>query len=427
MYICLAILLVALTLFLDLYVEVSQYTFEFLSMDAEITRLLVSTLIGGILTLSAFTLNSLLVVLTTFSGQFSPRMLLNFISDKQTQHALGIFNGSFIYVLLVFLFIGNSKKEMFAATPTITIGLAFLSAITFIFFINHATTWMQVHNITYSMKEISETMIYQTLRKDLETHRSEEQGDTMEEEKKNIKHVACNASGYVQLIEYQTMIEEAKRDNVIIKLHYKVGDFVLVGNRLFSFWGPDTGQIHTEKYHKMIEIGHKETEIQDLQMGMHKLSELAIKAVGNDDPKTAANTIHQMADLMLTVATYITFTPYLIDHDKQVRVILQSEEFDYYIYRGFGYIRHYAKGNHLIITEIVRALALVAESIHESKHKSLWEFACNTIDHIEREVIYELDKTFLLYEVQKLAKLTNHLHDYEKIEMKFYPNANENT
>ena len=184
LYICLSILLVVITLYLDLQLEISQYMSDFLSMDASVTRILVSTLIGGVLTLSAFTLNSLLVVLTTFSGQFSPRMLLNFISDKQTQHALGIFNGSFVYVLLLFLFIGSSKKEMFVAAPMITIGLAFLSAITFIFFINHVSTWMQVHNITYHMKQVSEGMIHQTLKKDLEAHRTTETGDIMEEERK---------------------------------------------------------------------------------------------------------------------------------------------------------------------------------------------------------------------------------------------------
>ncbi len=426
-YILIALILAAITLFLDLYIEVSQYSFDLLSMDASVTRLLVSTLIGGILTLSAFTLNSLLVVLTMFSGQFSPRMLLNFISDKQTQHALGIFNGSFIYVLIVFLFIGNSKKEMYTATPTVTIVLAFLSAITFIFFINHATTWMQVHNITFSMKQISEKMINQTLQKDIESHRTKEIDDLMQEDKKDLRRIKAQKSGYIQLVDFYTMIEEARKDNIILQLHYKVGDYILYGNEMISFWGPETEKINAKKYHEMIEIGHKETEIQDLQMGMHKLAEVAIKAIGNNDPKTASNTIDQIADLMLTVDQYITFTPYLADANRKVRVILQSEDFDYYIYRGFGYIRHYAKENHLIITEIVRALALIAESINESKHDSLWQFACNTIDHIEREVIYELDKTFLLSEVRKLAMHTNHLNDYKNIEEKFYPSANKNT
>ncbi|TMU84422.1 DUF2254 domain-containing protein [Bacillus sp. BHET2] len=426
-YIGLSLFMVAVTLYFDLYLEVSQYTWDLLSMDASVTRTLVSTLIGAILTLSAFTLNSLLVVLTMFSGQFSPRMLLDFISDKQTQHALGIFNGSFVYVLIVFLFIGNSEKEMFVATPVLTIGLAFLSALTFIFFINHAATWMQVHNITYNMKQVSEVMIHQTLKKDLEAHRTTENGDVMEEEKKNILHVQSKVSGYIQLVDFQGMIQLAHEENLVVQLHYKVGDFVLAGNELVSIWGPDTDTISTNSYLSFIEMGHKETEIQDLQMGIHKLAEVAIKSLGNDDPKTASNTIDQMADLMLTVEDQLSFTPFLIDQDDRIRVILQSEPFDFYLYRGFGYIRHYAKDNHLIITEIVRALALIAESIQPSKHKDLWEFACNTIDHIEREVIYELDKTFLLQEVHKLARFTHHLEDYKKIENKFYPNANENT
>ncbi|MEI2664497.1 DUF2254 domain-containing protein [Rossellomorea sp. LJF3] len=426
-YICLSLLMVAITLYLDLYLEVSQYTFDMLSMDASVTRILVSTLIGGILTLSAFTLNSLLVVLTMFSGQFSPRMLLDFISDKQTQHALGIFNGSFVYVLLLFLFIGSSKKEMFVAAPVMTIALAFLSALTFIFFINHASTWMQVHNITYNMKQVSEVMINQTLKKDLEAHRTADSGDIMEEEKRNIIHVTSRGSGYIQLVDFQGMIRRAHEENVVLQLHYKVGDFVLAGNELMSIWGPETDHISTDSYLSFIEMGHKETEIQDLQMGIHKLAEVAIKSLGNDDPKTASNTIHQMADLMLTVEDQLSFSPYLIDHHNRIRVILQSEPFDYYLYRGFGYIRHYAKDNHLIITEIVGALALLAESIQPSKHKDLWEFACNTIDHIEREIIYKLDKSFLLQEVHKLARLTRNLGEYEKIKAKFYPAANENT
>ncbi|MCR8847740.1 DUF2254 domain-containing protein [Rossellomorea sp. SC111] len=426
-YICLSLLMVAFTLYLDLYLEVSQYTSDVLSMDASVTRMLVSTLIGGILTLSAFTLNSLLVVLTMFSGQFSPRMLLDFISDKQTQHALGIFNGSFVYVLLLFLFIGNSKKEMFVAAPVMTIGLAFLSALTFIFFINHASTWMQVHNITYNMKQVSEVMINQTLKKDLETHRTTEHGDTMDQYKQNIIHVSSRGSGYIQLIDFQGMIQRAKTENLVIQLHYKVGDYVLAGNEIVSIWGPDTKDISTNFYLDFIEMGHKETEIQDLQMGIHKLAEVAIKSLGNDDPKTASNTIDQMADLMLTIEDHLSFTPYLIDEEGRIRVILQSEPFDYYLYRGFGYIRHYAKDNHLIITDIVRALALIAESIQPSKHQDIWGFACNTIDHIEREVIYELDKTFLLQEVHKLARFTKNLEEYKKIENKFYPSANENT
>ncbi|MGI8316456.1 DUF2254 domain-containing protein [Halobacillus mangrovi] len=420
-YISMSIVFVAATLILDMIVELDQYTFEFFRISGDITRMLVSTLIGGILTLSAFTLNSLLVVLTTFSGQFSPRMLLNFISDRRTQHALGIFNGSFVYVLLVFLFVGNKTKEAYVAVPIITVALAFIAAVTFIYFINHATTWMQVHNITETMKQSSESIINKTLSEELETYRTEEPGDLMEDERDREKGLDSVGSGYIQIVNYKSMIEEARKDNIIIKFHSQVGDYILEGNQMLSYWGPGANQVDEAKYCRMIEIGHKETELQDIQMGMHKLAEIAIKSLGNDDPKTASDTIFRMAELMLTVEDYITFTPYLKDEEGQVRLILLSESFEYYIYRGFGYIRHYARDNHLIITELISALAMVAESIDPSKHDRIWEFACNTLDHIEQEIIYNLDKVFLLNAVKKLADLTDHQFDYNAIERRFYP------
>ncbi|GGF33623.1 hypothetical protein GCM10010954_35980 [Halobacillus andaensis] len=426
-YIFISAFLVAITLVLDLQIGLEGVAPQMLQIEASVTRTLVSTLIGGILTLSAFTLNSLLVVLTTFSGQFSPRMLLNFVSDRQTQHALGIFNGSFVYVLLTFLFIGNASNDTFVATPVMTVTLAFVTAVVFIYFINHATTWMQVHNITYTMKNVSKDIIYHSLRKDLDDHRIEEPGDLKEKDRDKQHTVLARGSGYLQVVDYNKMITEARNDNIIIELHFQVGDYVLAGNEFFSFWGPGANEIEDSKYYEMFEMGHKETEIQDLQMGMHKLAEIAIKAIGNNDPKTASNTIHQMSELMLSVDSYITFSPYLADDQKQVRVILKEETFDYYLYRGFGFIRHYAKNNHLIITDIISSLAKVAESIDISKHDKLWEFACNTMDHIEHEVIYELDKSFLLREVHNLAQVTDHLNEYPEIEEKFYPNANKNT
>ncbi|WP_244151642.1 DUF2254 domain-containing protein [Halobacillus dabanensis] len=421
LYISMSVLVVIITLLLDIVFQIEQYTFEFFRINAEITRMLVSTLIGGILTLSAFTLNSLLVVLTTFSGQFSPRMLLNFVADKRTQHALGIFNGNFVYVLLVFLFIGNTEYESFVAVPIVTIFLAFTSSVTFIYFINHATTWMQVHNITDTMKKSSQQIINQTLRKDLEQYRTKEPGDLMEEYKSEAQQVEAITSGYIQLIDYRAMIEEARKDNILIQFHSQVGDYILKGNNLFSFWGPDAHKVDEEKYCKMVSIDYKETELQDIQMGMHKLAEIGIKSLGNDDPKSAINTIHQMAELMLTVEDFITFTPYLVDNEKQVRIVLLSESFESYIYRGFGFIRHYARDNHLIITELVDSLAMVAASIDESKHQMLWEFACNTLDHIETKVIYQLDKSILLESLERLAKITGNKLDYYAIYRRFYP------
>ncbi|MDP4550566.1 DUF2254 domain-containing protein [Alkalihalobacillus macyae] len=415
LYIIGAFIFVAITLYFDTVFELSRYVPEMFHTSAQPTRLLISALIGGILTLSAFTLNSLLVVLTTFSGQFSPRMLMNFVADRTTQHFIGIFHFSFVYVLVVFLFITSKENEYFVAIPGMTVFLAFVTVITFIFFMNHATSWMQVHNITTHMKEQSISIVRKTLRNDLEQFRCEKPNDLMEEEQKTETLITARESGYLQLIDFKSMINEAKKDQVIIKLHNKVGDYVLKGNRYFSYWGPGAERVNPDKYTSFIEVGYKETEIQDIKMGMTKLSEIGVKSLGNNDPQTTITVIHQMADLLLEVERDITFTPYLADQNNQVRVIMDAEDFSYYLYRGFGYLRHYAGDNYPIITEIIIALSMVAQSISEDRLDMVWDFAKNSTDHIPKQFIYELDRDYLLKKLYDLAVFTNHQQDYEPI------------
>ena len=148
-YIVGAIGLSAFTYYLDYVVDVSLYLPVGIGFSGQTLQVLLSALVGGVLTLSAFTLNSLLVALTTFSGQFSSKMLVNFVSDRATQHVLGIFNGSFIYVLLNFLYVTHGEEEYVVATPVLSILTAITAAVTFIYFINHTATWMQVHNISF--------------------------------------------------------------------------------------------------------------------------------------------------------------------------------------------------------------------------------------------------------------------------------------
>lgn len=424
-YILGAILFAGLTLYLDLIVNLSQFTPELMHAKTQPTRVLVSSLIGGILTLSAFTLNSVLVVLTTFSGQFSPRMLLNFVADRTTQHFVGIFHGSFVYVLVTFLFLTSVEEENFVVIPGVTFVLAFVTVMTFILFINHATSWMQVHNIATNMKQESISIVKKSLSDELEEFRTQNSADYKEKEKKDEIVVNSRESGYIQLIDFRKMIYQAKEDNIIIQLHKKVGDYVLNGTSLFSYWGPGAKEIDVEKYHAFVEVGYKETEIQDIKMGMTKLSEIGVKSIGNNDPKTAITIIHQMADLLLEVEKDITFTPKLADSSGNVRVMMESENFDYYLYRGYGYIRHYAGENYLIISEIVLALSLVAQSISEDKLNTVWEFAKNTIDHIDEKLIYDLDRDYLLEKLYSLAHYTGHEEEFNRIEKRFGESGNE--
>src|SRR5690625_5937218 len=57
---------------------------EVLLPDAELAANLFSTLSTATLTMTTITFSMIMVVLTTFSGQFSPRTLQTFISDRKS-------------------------------------------------------------------------------------------------------------------------------------------------------------------------------------------------------------------------------------------------------------------------------------------------------------------------------------------------------
>nr|WP_121604061.1 DUF2254 family protein [Virgibacillus sp. Bac332] len=79
----------------------------------------------------------------------------------------------------------------------------------------------------------------------------------METYRKELHTVSTPLSGYVQLILFNELIEEAQKDNILLKMEVRVGSF--------SYWGPGAGAIDESKYIQLIRIGHKETEIQDLK------------------------------------------------------------------------------------------------------------------------------------------------------------------
>ncbi|KGX92307.1 hypothetical protein N781_16205 [Pontibacillus halophilus JSM 076056 = DSM 19796] len=410
-YIIGAILLSAFTFYLDYVIDVSLYLPPAIGFSGQTLQVLLSALVGGVLTLSAFTINSLLVALTTFSGQFSSKMLVNFVSDRATQHVLGIFNGSFIYVLLNFLYVTHEEEEYIAATPVFSILTAITAAVTFIYFINHTTTWMQVHNISYNMNRKSKS-VQSSLEKELQPYHLEKvvEPESLPDEEHG-KVIKANQSGYLQVADFTKLIKQAHGDDALLKFNIRIGEFVVEGTPLLTYW--EYGHpINSDRYLKSIEIGVKQTEIQDLEYGLIKLAEVAIKALGHNDPLTVSNTIHQIADLLKSIGQNTNFSPYLFDRNEKLRIILNQKDFRYYLHKGFASIREYAKQNSTVITELIAMVSLLSKTMDKEVQPELWEFARQTILGFDQDSLYENDCFYIVEHLSELSKQTGNEEDY---------------
>ncbi|MGI6257440.1 MAG: DUF2254 family protein [Anaerovoracaceae bacterium] len=74
-----------------------DYLPEFLFTGTDLAETILSALAGAWLSVTTFTFSITMVVLTTYSSHYSPRIVENFLQKKTTMRVLGTFIGGFIY------------------------------------------------------------------------------------------------------------------------------------------------------------------------------------------------------------------------------------------------------------------------------------------------------------------------------------------
>lgn len=415
LYVIFSSLLVSVTLTTDLKYDLGDQMRPFFAVDYDLTRNLVGTLTAAILTLTTFTFNLILVVFTTFSGQFSPRMLKNFIASKSTQRVLGIFTSSFIYMLLSFLFLNKRMAEYYFAVPLFAAIIAAFSMGTFIFFINHAVAWLQVNQMTYDMKNEALSIVKNTLEDEVDPYKVNDLSTVNNDICENKGNtISARKSGFIQLVDFISIIKEAEKDDIVIQLEYTIGSYVFASTPFITYWKNGENEVDEQKYMSLISIGRRQTEVQDIEFSINKLVEVAIRSLGNYDPKTATTAIYQLGEVLASISRNSIFSKYLVDKNNNLRVVLQERDFSHYLYNAFGYIRHYAKDNVIICTEILKVLDLMAKSLNKRDYNAVWEFGVFTAKGFEDLFLFTLDYQQFHRALQNLAVTTKHEKEFEE-------------
>ncbi|MCA1055704.1 DUF2254 domain-containing protein [Rossellomorea aquimaris] len=406
-----SILLVSMTLWADLEMNVYEGMPSYLTVDYGLTKTILSTLTAGILSLTTFTFYGVLAALSTFSSQFSPRILKNFMMNKMTQRTLGIFSASFLYVLLCLFFINEDTTQAYSLIPMAAIVTAILTISTFAVFINHIVTWLQVTNLTEQLKLESVDIIESSLVKELKPHKAEDcAAIQMQVPVWDGTSIVAEQSGYLQKVNFEELIQEAVRDDLIIRLDQRIGSFVFRSNSVFTYWdslsGVSQAGIDESKYMDMFQVGKNQTELQDIEFSINKFVEIAIRALGNHDPKTATNIIYQIGDLLIRISEMEVFSPYLADGDGNLRIILNDLNYDDYLYRGFASIRHYAREDAVITGELLHVLSAIARATGGKEHPYIWSFTEYTANGFNRDLLFDLDVKQFHEVIREVAKIT---------------------
>ncbi|MCA0985082.1 DUF2254 domain-containing protein [Halobacillus yeomjeoni] len=404
-----SLLLVLMTSTLDFWL-VSQFQEslpKILLTKKSVAQTLYGALITSILTMTTISFSTIMVVLTTYTTQFSPRTLQDFMKNRLTQHVLGVYVLGFIFSLINLLILGSDRSGLLS--PTLTVLLSIVCLAFFIIFIHHSSRFVQVNNLIGQIRKSGSSLIQSTFEeKDFyqsSTWDQNELDDLNEEEK---RPVYAQRSGYLQAVRIESIIGWAKQNHMIIEANFQIGDYIQKGMPIFYCWYQNDGeQSSIEECLAFIVIGNERTDEQDIEFSIQKLVEIAVKAISPsiNDPHTAVNCINRIGSLLTELASVYQPIRYYSDEEEQLRFMMNPRLFRDYLFKSFYLIRIYGKHDLAVMTGVLEALYKLAATQDSTVKQEVWKFGETILNSIDRTEMDDWDIDFLEKQAEKLEEV----------------------
>lgn len=266
--------------------------------DAATARDLVSAILSGTITMTSLVVSITMVVLSLASGQLGPRLIDNFLRDRQIQTVLGLFTGTVFYCLFVLRSINEELGVDHVPQIAITIAtvLAMLCLLALLSY---------VHKIARSI--VADTVVAQVA-DSLESAILREAGNEPSEgpvpsrgQYALTTPLSLEESGYVQVVEFDRLVELAEREDIVIDIRVRPGHFVLRRSHvLMVLSNARVSEGVQMAIQRSFTVGQDRTPTQDLEYSVRQLVEIAVRALspGINDPFTAVAVINRLASAL---------------------------------------------------------------------------------------------------------------------------------
>lgn len=360
---------------------------------------LLSAIAGSMITVSGTTFSVVIVALVLASSQFGPRLLRNFMRDFGNQMVLGIFIATFVYCLLVLRTIRSDAGNTFVPSISVTLALdlAVVCIGVLIFFVHHAAQTIQapyvIQTIHRDLEKSIERLYPQKIGQEPPGHkegRVEEDIPPDFEEKAG--RVMSPASGYIQAIDTQTLFRLAVDRDLLLRLEYRPGAYLIKGMEAALVWPP---QQLDEQLAKKIAgcfiVGSHRTQEQDIEFDLNQLVEMAIRALSPaiNDPFTAMMCTDRLGEGLCRLAARTFPSPYRYDANDHLRMITTVSDFPHLVKASFNQLRQYGKESVSVTVRLLEVILLVSRCIHAEAQREVLRSEADMIYRGSCEAIAE--------------------------------------
>jgi len=345
----------------------------------EETRAILSTIAASMITVAGVTFSITIVALTLASSQFGPRLLRNFMKDRGNQIVLGTFIAAFMYCLLVLRSVHSAPEPLFVPSLSVSfaIALALANLGVLIFFIHHVSASIQADRVIASvyaeLLEHIERLFPEELAEEIGEGEEEPAGLEAEEDGHHqAHHIPASHGGYLQAVDRSGLVSIARKNDFVIHLRYRPGEFVMVGSTLATVrctLRPDeslSGQIAAS-----LIVGPQRLPEQDAEFAVHQLVEIAVRALspGINDPYTAISCTDWLGSALCHFAGKSFPSAQHHDEDGKLRVVDRPVTFLGITNAAFDQIRQYGRSSAAVTIRLLETLAKIAVHTRNSEQR----------------------------------------------------------
>jgi uncharacterized membrane protein len=359
-------------------------------------RTVLSTIAGSMITVAGTAFSIVIVALQLASSQFGPRMLRNFMQDTGNQVVLGTFIGTFIYCLLVLRTVRGDNYNVFVPQISVTVGimLAIASIGVLIYFIHHASTsiqaWYIIGQVTDDLNHSIDHLFPQKIGHGIPQTKRRWVEEIPVNFDREASPILATGSGYLQVIDQEKLMKLAQSKDLILRLNYRPGKFIVQGSELVMVWpGERVKEKLTKQINQAFILGLERTEQQDVEFSVNQLVEIALRAIspGINDPFTAIRCIDQLSAALSRLAQRDFPSPYRYDDNNNLRVIAHPVTFANLIDDAFNQIRQYGRSDVAVSIRLLEAIATIASQTNNKKDRAVLLRHANTIKQSSQEAV----------------------------------------
>jgi uncharacterized membrane protein len=357
-------------------------------------RALLSTAAGSMITVAGVVFSIAIVVMTLASVQFGPRLLRNFMRDTGNQLVLGTFIADFLYCLLVLRAVRDAAEGVYVPHISVTIGvtLTLASIGVLIYFIHHAAASIQIGNILFAAGRALDASIDHLYPSQIGHEPPPGSDDPaslvppgFEDEARSIE---ARHTGYVDAVDGESLLQEAVRNDLLLRLEIRPGSFLEPGVVVCRAWPRqrvDAGV--ARRIERAVMVDRQRTERQDVEFAVQQLVQVAVRTLSPaiNDPWTAFMCLDRLGASLSRLAGRPLPSIHRFDAAGRLRIIADASSFEKMASQAFTEIRRYGAASLTVTVRLLETITVVAEHATRPadlaslrRHAERIEHACRT-------------------------------------------------